>query len=205
MSPTALTATIARDDEPVRQRDGGRADPGLHGMRRPVESACSTRRPSCRRWRPRRRRRCLPPRARPSQSTRPCSRSRRSAGSSGRRRTRDRTGSPPGTIGTTPAADLVADVVLLEIPHDALCRVEPEGAAAGQHDRVDLVHHVQRIEEIRFARARRAAALRHAARRRRPRPRGSPCSPVGRSVSVKWPTLMPSTAVRPLVGAAEGA
>ena len=44
-------------------------------------------------------------------------------------------------------------------------RLEAERAAAGEDDGVDLVDHVERVQEIRFARAGRAAALRDAADR----------------------------------------
>ena len=80
--------------------------------------------------------------------------------------------------------------------------VEAERAAAREDDRVDLVDHVERVEQIGFARARRAAALR---RRRRARPRhrpGSPCSRWCRLASVKLPTLRPSTAVSVSLAAA---
>ena len=58
-----------------------------------------------------------------------------------------------------------ADVVLLEPAHGAGGGVEAERAAAGEDDRVHLVDHVERVQQIRFARARRAAALRDAADR----------------------------------------
>ena len=61
------------------------------------------------------------------------------------RRSRGRTGSPPARSARRRGADLPADVALLEIPHDALRGVEAVGAAAGQHDGVDLVDHVQRV------------------------------------------------------------
>ncbi len=69
-----------------------------------------------------------------------------------------------GTIGTTPRRRrLPADLALFEIANDALRGVETIGAAAREHDRVDAVHHVQRIEQVGLARAGCAAALRHAA------------------------------------------
>ena len=156
MSPTALTATMAATTRPFGQRDRRRAEAAFHR---------SPGRPSCRPWRRRRRRRCLPRPGRRWPLRAPCSRSRRSAGSSGCLPNRRSNRIAAGTIGTTPVADLPADVVLFEIAHHALRRVEAEGAAAGEHDRVDLVDHVERIEQVRFARARRAAALRDAARR----------------------------------------
>ena len=58
---------------------------------------------------------------------------------------------------------LVADVPLLEILDDALRRVEAEGAATRQHHGVDAFDEIGRIEEVCFARARCAAALRDAA------------------------------------------
>src|SRR6185436_6878956 len=45
-------------------------------------------------------------------------------------------------------ADVPADPALLEILHGALRRVETVGAAAGEHDRVDAIDHVQRIEQV---------------------------------------------------------
>ena len=80
-------------------------------------------------------------------------------------------------------ADVPADLSFFEIAHDALRRVEPVRAAAGEDDRVDLVHHVQRVEQIRLARPRRAAALRHTTRRAVASTRMT-VQPVGRSVSV---------------------
>ncbi len=62
-------------------------------------------------------------------------------------------------------ADVVADVVLVEPADDAARRVEAERAPAGERDRVHLVDHVQRVEQVGLARAGRAAALRDAADR----------------------------------------
>ena len=61
-------------------------------------------------------------------------------------------------------AHVPTDAVLLEPADCPGGRLEPEGAAARQDDGVHLVHHVGRIQEIGFARARCAAALRNAAR-----------------------------------------
>jgi len=55
-------------------------------------------------------------------------------------------------------AGVEADALLLQVAHHAGGRVEPERAAAGQHQRVHPLHGVARIEEIGLARARRAAA-----------------------------------------------
>src|SRR5204863_8189596 len=56
-----------------------------------------------------------------------------------------------------------ADVVLLEPAYGARGGLEAECAAACEDDRVDSVHQVQRVEQVGFARAGRAAALRDAA------------------------------------------
>ncbi len=51
-------------------------------------------------------------------------------------------------------------------PADGACGgFEAECAAASEHDRVHFVDHIERVQEIRFARAGRAAALRNAADR----------------------------------------
>ena len=55
--------------------------------------------------------------------------------------------------------------MLLEIPYDALRRVEAVRAPPREDHRIDLVNHVERIEEIGFARPGRAAALCDAAHR----------------------------------------
>ena len=54
--------------------------------------------------------------------------------------------------------DLEADLALVEIAHHAAGGVEAEGAAARQHDRVDALDAVRRIEQLDVARAGRAAA-----------------------------------------------
>ena len=194
MSPTALTATIAATTSPFGIVIAARADARLSSTR-------AGRRRTCRPSRRRRRRRCLRPPARSSRPRRPRSRSRRSGGSSGCRRRRDRTGSPPARSARAAAPRGLADVVLVEPAHHAGRRVEAERAAAGEDDGVDLLDHVERIEQVRLARAR---ARRRARRRRRPRPvlTRITVQPVGRSVSVKWPTLMPSTAVSVMLSAA---
>ena len=64
-------------------------------------------------------------------------------------------------------ADVEADVVFLEPADDAGRGVEAEGAAAGQHDRVDLFDRVDRRQQIGLARARRRAAHVHAGDRAR--------------------------------------
>ena len=55
-------------------------------------------------------------------------------------------------------ADRRADAALVEPAHHAARRVEAEGAAAGQHDRVHLVDRVDRIEQLGLARPGRRAA-----------------------------------------------
>ena len=53
--------------------------------------------------------------------------------------------------------------MFFEIANDALRRVETIGTAAGEHNRVDALHHVQWIEQVGFARAGCGATLRDAA------------------------------------------
>ena len=55
-------------------------------------------------------------------------------------------------------ADRRADAALVEPAHHAARRVEAEGAAAGEHDRVHLVDRVDRIEQLGLARPGRRAA-----------------------------------------------
>ena len=88
-------------------------------------------------------------------------------------------------------------LLLVEPAHHALRRVEAEGAAARQADGVDDLDDVDRVEQVGLARAGRAAAHVDAAGGRRPATRIA-VQPVGRSVRVKCPTLMPWTSVRPL-------
>jgi hypothetical protein len=59
-------------------------------------------------------------------------------------------------------ARLIPDTLFLEVAHHTLGDIEPECAAAGENDRVDLVDHVQRIEQVGFARPGGGAALRNA-------------------------------------------
>jgi hypothetical protein len=59
-------------------------------------------------------------------------------------------------------ARLVPDALFLEVAHHTLGDVEPECAAARENDRVDLVDHVQRIQQVGFARSGGGAALRNA-------------------------------------------
>ena len=63
------------------------------------------------------------------------------------------------------AAELETDAALLEVPHDAAGRIEAEGAAASEHDRVHLLDACRRREQIGLARAGRAAADIDASRR----------------------------------------
>ena len=51
-----------------------------------------------------------------------------------------------------------ADAVLLEIPHDAACGIQSEGAAARQHNGVDDLRRRQRLEQLALSRGRPAAA-----------------------------------------------
>ena len=98
-----------------------------------------------------------------------------------------------GTIGNDAGARLEADVLLFEVFRDALGGVEAECAAAGEHDRVDSLDHVERIQKIGLARSRSAAALRNAADGAvavREHDRTARLPPG----SVKWPTRMPGMA-----------
>ena len=61
-------------------------------------------------------------------------------------------------------AELEADLLLFEIPHDAGRGVEAERAAAGQDDRVRDLDEVDRVEQIGLARGGRRAAHVHAGR-----------------------------------------
>ena len=72
-----------------------------------------------------------------------------------------------GTIGTLATPRVVAEVALVEPAHDAAGRVEAEGAASGEDDRVHLLHVVDGIEEVRLPRPGRAAAHVHARHRAR--------------------------------------
>ena len=56
------------------------------------------------------------------------------------------------------APDLEPDPLLVQVAHDAARRIEAEGAAAGEHDGVNLLDCVDRIEQIRLACTGRAAA-----------------------------------------------
>ena len=51
-----------------------------------------------------------------------------------------------------------ADAAFLEIPHDAACGIQPEGAAARQHNGVDDLRCRQRLEQLALPRGRPAAA-----------------------------------------------
>ena len=138
-----------RDDEPVRQRDGGAADAALHRAARG--------RPSCRPSRRRRRRRCprRPDRRWPPVAARnPHSAVGRIFGSPTPRSKRIAAGHDRHDG----AAELEADALLLEVAHDAAGRVEAEGAAAAEHDRVHLLDARRGREQIGLARAGRAAA-----------------------------------------------
>ena len=201
MSPTALTATMRRDDEAVRQRDGAlsRCPPSsdrVPGCRRNLPTVAPAPAPTL----PSAHRRGRSPRRRP------CSRSRPSAGSSGCRRTPRSNRIAAGTIGTTPrrrrASRCCARRASARRP---VAASSPNALPPASDDRVDLVDHVDGIEEIRLARAR---ARRRAATTPPTAPSPSTritVQPVGRSASVKWPTLMPSTAVSPLPRVPAGA
>ena len=51
-----------------------------------------------------------------------------------------------------------ADAAFLEIPHDAACGIQSEGAAARQHNGVDDLRRRQRLEQLALPRGRPAAA-----------------------------------------------
>ena len=55
-------------------------------------------------------------------------------------------------------ARIVADAVLLQIPHHAVCRAQAVGAAAGQHDAMDALGRHQRVEQLALAAGGSAAA-----------------------------------------------
>ena len=80
------------------------------------------------------------------------------------------------------AAKRKADFALFEIPHHAAGRVEPESAAAREHDRVDLFDEIRRIEQIGLARS--GAEPRTATPAVAPFSTRTTVHPVGRSVRV---------------------
>ena len=86
------------------------------------------------------------------------------AGSSDRRR-RGRRESPPGTIGMTAPPNLKPTPCCSRYRITPLAASRPKRAAAAEHDRVHLLDARRRREQIRFARAGRAAA--HVDARRR--------------------------------------
>ena len=156
MSPAALTATIAATTRPLGMRSAALPRPPFIERAGPAHLA--DRRAGAgadRAHRHRRRGRRFAP---------PCSRSRRRDGSCALLPIGRSNRIAAGTIGTLATPHVPADVVFLEPLRRAGCRVEAERAAARQDDRVDLVDHVERVEQIRLARPRRAAALRDAAR-----------------------------------------
>ena len=63
-----------------------------------------------------------------------------------------------GTIGTTRVADAEAAALLAQPGLHAGGGIEPEGRAARQHDGVDALDRLRRIEQSGLARARPAAA-----------------------------------------------
>ena len=63
-----------------------------------------------------------------------------------------------GTIGTGPLSVRKPTASLLQVADHAGGGIEAEGAPAGEHDGVDAVDEVDRIEEVGLARARRRAA-----------------------------------------------
>ena len=159
-SPRALTATSAATTTPFGQADRGAADAALHGAREAVQ--LPHRRPGARadvalRRRPRRE--AVVAASRPHAASgrmreSPTPRSNRmAAGTIGTRARSDRKPMPSRSSQfTTPGGD-----------------VEAEGAAAGQHDGVHLLHGVQRVRGGRF---RGCPEPRLGRRRRRPRRRG---------------------------------
>ena len=91
--------------------------------------------------------------------------------------------------GHAPDPHVKTDAAFLQPAHHAAGGVQPPRAAAGQHDRVHLVHQVDGREQVGLARAGRGAAHVHAATAP---PRAiTTVQPVGRRRSVKWPTSMP--------------
>ena len=64
-----------------------------------------------------------------------------------------------GTSGTSWPATRVAAPVFAQRRLHAAHRIEPEGGAARQHQRVDLLHGHFRLEQGRVAQARRAAGM----------------------------------------------
>ena len=63
-----------------------------------------------------------------------------------------------GTIGNRPPREVEADAALLEMADDAARRVEAEGRAAREHDRVDFLDEVAGPQQIGLARAGSGAA-----------------------------------------------
>ena len=193
MSPTALTATIAATTRPLGMRSAALPRPPF--IERARSAHLADRRAGAGADRALRHRRVRSP------SRRPCSRSRRPGWFFALSPTGRSNRIAAGTIGTL--AIRTSQPMWCSSSHfdSAGRRVETERAAAGQHDRVDLVDHVERVEQIGFARARRAAALATRRRGRLRRRRGSRCSRSVPPGSVKLPTLMPSTAVKVPLGA----
>ena len=75
-----------------------------------------------------------------------------------------------GNDGHAHDARLLAQALLLEPLHGARGRGEAEGAAAREHDGLDLLHRVHRIEQVGLPRSRRAPAHVHAGDGSPPRP-----------------------------------
>ena len=111
MSPTALTATIAATTRPFGSVIAAEPSAALHRAAQPIlPTVAPAPAPT------------LPSATGPVVAAvcAPCSRSPRSAGSSACRRSRRSNRIAAGTIGTTPAPHLPADVAFLEVAHDAL-------------------------------------------------------------------------------------
>ena len=174
-----------RDDQAVGQRESRRC--------RCRPSSRGRSRASCRPWRRRRRRRCPRPPAPSSGLRARCSRSRRSAGSSDcRRRCRSKR-IAAGTIGTLIGPNLKPMFCSSRYRMTPDAAVEAERAAARQHDRVRPAAPGSPDSADRFRACRRGAA--HVDAGVAPASARITVQPVGRSVSVWWPTLMPGTAV----------
>ena len=195
MSPTALTATMAATMRPFGRTNGRAADARFHRRGR-VRRTC---RPS----RPRRRRRSFGHRCGRRRLRRLVAAVSRRTHSSGFRRRRDRTGSPPGRSARSMAP----------AGQPMLCsssqRTVP--VAASRPNALPPARTIALTLSTMLSGLRRSVSrVPGAPPRCETPPTASPSTritvqPVGRSVSVKWPTLMPGTAVSvALVSAARG-
>ena len=180
-----------RDHRAVRQADRGRADPALHGGGGAEHLADRGSGAGARR--------CPPPPGRPRRRARPRSPPSRRAGSSSRRG-RDRTGSPPARSAPSrrPPGSRCPSPPGSARPRSRRRGRRPTRRRAGRRGPAG------RCSRGRGGRSRACPGPRPARPRRR-RPRASATTtvqPVGRRVSVKWPTRRPGTSVRPPADAA---